>query len=116
MLMSSGSLLIATSALVGYRLTPDKALATLPLALQLLAGRLASIPASLLMQAIGRRAGFLIGNAVGVAGAALAAWAIVAAALGGMLGYDVMALVMTATPLAMHEHHYAFSDTAFVIE
>ena len=38
------------------------------------------------------------------------------AAIGGMLGYGIMALVMTATPLAMHDHHYAFGDTAFVIE
>jgi predicted MFS family arabinose efflux permease len=40
----------------------------------------------------------------------------IVAAVGGMLGYGIMSLVMTATPLAMHEHHYAFSDTAFVIE
>jgi MFS family permease len=40
----------------------------------------------------------------------------IVAALGGMFGYGIMALVMTATPLAMHEHHYAFGDTAFVIE
>lgn len=233
MLMISGTLLIATSALVGYQLSPDKALATLPLAMQMLAGMLVSIPASLLMQRMGRRAGFLIGSSIGVAGAGLAAWAIVSgsfalfvcaaalsgvfagfgnyyrfaaadvatveyrskaisyvmaggviaafigpnlahwthawlaapfagsylalvaililsfgtqlfldiprppretfgsgrplaaiarqpvfvvAAVGGMLGYGIMALVMTATPLAMHDHHYAFGDTAFVIE
>ncbi len=40
----------------------------------------------------------------------------VVAAIGGMLGYGVMALVMTATPLAMHEHLYPFGDTALVIE
>ncbi|HBR98203.1 MAG TPA: MFS transporter [Gammaproteobacteria bacterium] len=34
----------------------------------------------------------------------------------GMLGYGVMSLVMTATPLAMHHHHHAFDDTAFVIQ
>jgi MFS family permease len=232
MMMTGGSLLIATSALVGHRLSPDKALATLPLALQMLAGLLTSIPASLTMQAIGRRAGFLIGSSIGIGGALLAAYAIVhdsfalfalaaalsgvfagfgnyyrfaaadtasdayrssaisyvmaggvvaalvgpnlahwtsdwlrapfagsylalagilvlsfltllwldiprppvaerggralgaiarqpvfvVAALGAALGYGVMALVMTATPLAMHEHHYAFGDTAFVIE
>ena len=233
MLMTGGSLLIATSALVGYRLAPDKALATLPLAMQMLASMLTSIPASLLMQRIGRRAGFLLGSTIGIAGAGLATYAIVTgnfvvftlgaavsgmfagfgnyyrfaaadvatadyrgtaisyvmaggvvaafigpnlahwtsawlvapfagsylalagilvlsfatqlfldiprppretrgggralgaiarqpvfivAAIGGMLGYGIMALVMTATPLAMHEHHYAFGDTAFVIE
>jgi MFS family permease len=34
----------------------------------------------------------------------------------GMLGYGVMNLLMTATPLAMHHHAYSFSDTAFVIQ
>jgi MFS family permease len=233
MFMTGGSLLIATSALVGYRLSPDKALATLPLAMQMLANMLTGIPASLLMQRLGRRAGFLLGSSIGIAGAGLAAYAIVTgsfalftlgaalsgmfagfgnyyrfaaadvatadyrstaisyvlaggvvaafigpnlahwtstwlvapfagsylalagilvlsfgtqlfldiprparetrgggralgviarqpvfmvAALGGMLGYGIMALVMTATPLAMHDHHYAFGDTAFVIE
>jgi len=233
MMMTGGSLLIATSALVGFRLAPDKALATLPLALQMLAGMLTSIPASLLMQRIGRRYGFLLGSAIGMSGAGLTTYAIVTgsfmlfalgtfligifqgfgnyyrfaaadvatadyrstaisyvmaggviaaligpnlahwtsswfaapfagsylslvgiyalsfatllfisiprpsaesqhggrplpvimrqpafvvAALGGMFGYGVMALVMTATPLAMHDHQFAFGDTAFVIE
>ena len=233
MMMTGGSLLIATSALVGFQLAPDKALATMPLAVQMLAGMLTSIPASLLMQRIGRRAGFLLGSVIGMGGAALTTYAIVSgsfalfalgtfligifqgfgnyyrfaaadiatvdyrgtaisyvmaggvvaaligpnlahwtsawftapfagsylslvgiyalsfatllfiaiprpsaeslhggralsqivrqpvfvvAALGGMLGYGIMALVMTATPLAMQDHHHAFGDTAFVIE
>lgn len=235
-LMNSGnSLLIATSALVGFRLAPDKSLATLPLALQFFTSMLTTIPASFLMKAIGRRAGFMVGTLLGLAGAGLAAWGIVtgnfiyfclAAALigafngfgtyyrfaaadvatpdyksraisyvmaggvvaalvgpnlahwtsewlagiefagsylsllgiyglslltllfvrippptmaqtqahsrplseiarqpafivalvGGALGFGVMALVMTATPLAMHQHAHVFADTAFVIE
>lgn len=233
MMMTGGTLLIATSALVGFRLSPDKSLATLPLALQMLAGMLTTIPASLIMQRIGRQRGFLLGSTLGLGGAALAAHAIVTgnfalftlaaalsgmftgfgnyyrfaaaevapddyksraisyvmaggvvaalvgpnlahwtsdwlatpfagsfvaltgimllslvtllfldiprtraeihgggrplaeiaaqpafrvAVLGGMLGYGVMALVMTATPLAMHGHQHPFSETAFVIE
>ena len=233
MLMTGGALLIATSALVGFRLATDKALATLPLAMQMLASMLTTIPASLLMQRYGRRAGFLLGSTIGISGAGLATYAIVSssfmlfvlgaalsgmfagfgnyyrfaaadvatadyrstaisyvmaggviaafigpnlahwtsawlaapfagsylalaailllsfatqlfldiprpahetigsgrtlgaiarqpvfvvAAIGGMLGYGIMALVMTATPLAMHDHHYVFGDTAFVIE
>ncbi len=34
----------------------------------------------------------------------------------GMLGYGVMSLVMTATPLAMQHHQHLFDDTAFVIQ
>jgi len=38
------------------------------------------------------------------------------ALIAGALGYGIMSLVMTATPLAMHEHAYTFGDTAFVIQ
>lgn len=40
----------------------------------------------------------------------------VVAASGAALGYGIMSLVMTATPLAMQHHAHVFSDTAFVIE
>ena len=42
--------------------------------------------------------------------------AFVAAVVCGALGYGVMSLLMTATPLAMGHEHHAFSATAFVIE
>lgn len=38
------------------------------------------------------------------------------AVLCGMLGYGVMSLVMTATPLAMQHQNHAFGETAFVIQ
>ena len=38
------------------------------------------------------------------------------AALAAALGYGIMSLVMTATPLSMHHHAHTFHDTAFVIE
>lgn len=77
MSLTGATLLVATSALVGFRLSPDQSLATLPLALQMLASMLTTIPASLLMQRIGRRGGFVIGSAIGIAGGALATWAII---------------------------------------
>lgn len=40
----------------------------------------------------------------------------IVAMLGAALGYGIMSLVMTATPLAMHHHAHPFSDTTFVIE
>jgi MFS family permease len=76
LMMTANSLLIASSALVGLRLAANDSLATLPLALQLLSTMVASIPASLLMGRVGRRAGFMLGSVVGVAGAALGAAAI----------------------------------------
>ncbi|MGQ0648204.1 MAG: MFS transporter [Gemmatimonadaceae bacterium] len=74
---TGSTLLVATSALVGLRLAPREGLATLPMALQMVANMLTTIPASLLMQRIGRRGGFLVGSAIGIVGAALAVRAIV---------------------------------------
>lgn len=41
---------------------------------------------------------------------------LITAVAAGAIGYGVMILVMTATPLAMHEHHHDFSATARVIQ
>lgn len=75
-MMTANSLLVATSALVGYALAADKFMATLPLALVFLAAMLTTIPASLLMKRIGRRNGFLLGVMFGVLGATISSWAI----------------------------------------
>ena len=40
----------------------------------------------------------------------------IVAILSAALGYAVMTLVMTASPLAMQQHHHNFSDTSFVIQ
>lgn len=233
-MMTGAVLLFATGSLVGHRLAADKAWATLPLALQVAASLAVIVPVSFLMARFGRRAGFLLGAALAMSGAALAAYSIVTgsfalfclaaaligmftgignyfrfaavdaaseayraraiayvlaggvvaaivgpnlghwgdsllpghafaggylalvamyavvfalltrlriprprafdagagrrlahilrqpamavAVLGGALGYGVMALIMTATPLAMHGHPHDYHDTALVIE
>lgn len=80
LMMTANVLLIATSALVGQRLAAaqglSESLATLPLMVQFLATMLTTIPASLLMKRIGRRAGFLLGSGAGLVGGALASYAI----------------------------------------
>lgn len=76
MMMTGNSLIVATAALVGYLLAEDKSLATIPLALQFLSTMLTSVPASFLMKRLGRRRGFMIGIALGAAGAATAVTAI----------------------------------------
>lgn len=235
--MSGTSLMVATSALVGYALVDDKTYASLPFTMQLLATMLTSIPAAMLMTRIGRKPAFLIGTVIAMLGAITASYSIIqnnfilfiiasiligmfsgfanfyrftaadnvdkdhksraiayvlaggvlAAVIGpnlanltrevisgalfagsyasitvlyilsfillnfldlphnyqtdskgqpftrplseivrqprfvvaiicGMLGYAVMTLIMTATPLAMHHHHHIYSDTAFVIQ
>lgn len=236
-MMSSTTLVVSTSALVGFALAEDKAYATLPFALQLIATMLTSIPAALVMKKTGRKHGFMLATFFGMAGGSLCtlgimhgqfsifasgsvllgifngfgnyyrftaadavdqahksraislvlAGGVLAAIIGpnlanlsrdviahaafagsyaasialyvlsfivlsflklpvanthaessipvgrplrqivtqpkyivavicGMLGYGVMSLVMTATPLAMHHHAHLFSDTSFVIQ
>ncbi len=70
---------IATTPLAGHALLGvDKTLATLPLVLNHVGIMLMTIPASLLMARIGRRAGFTVGALIGVASGAVSLYAIYA--------------------------------------
>ncbi len=75
-MLSCTSLTMATSALVGVMLSPDPALATLPLGLLYLSIMLTMIPASLLMKHYGRRVGFALGGIAGFTGGSIAAFGI----------------------------------------
>ena len=231
--MSGAVLTISVSALAGEALAENKALATVPFALQFAMSMISTVPASLLMGRIGRRAGFAVGQTIGILAALIAAYGVfqgsfaifavgsallgihnafwqylrfaaaevaeesfrpqaisyvlagglvaaflgpeiakatrdlfqpvlfagsylaivplcllniavlgfvrmppmtasiskgrrlghivrepvfVVAVLSAMIGYGAMNLVMSATPLAMHAAHFAFSDSAFVIQ
>ena len=74
--MTSTSAIVTSAALIGYQLSADKALATLPLAMQFIAVMAVTVPASFLMKRIGRRDGFTIGLFIGLVGAGLAIVAI----------------------------------------
>lgn len=69
LLVTGTILLVSVNALIGRELAPSIELITLPMALQFLGLMTATIPASLIMQRIGRRNGFFLGNLVGLAGA-----------------------------------------------
>ena len=75
---SSVSIDLTLTGLVGYTLADDKAFATLPFSLITVAAALTTIFASFLMARIGRRAGFVLGAAVGAAGGAISVHAIFA--------------------------------------
>lgn len=79
LMMSSNSLIGATSALVGLEIASDKSLATLPQALAMVAVMLTTVPAALLMQRIGRKRGFMIATLFGATGSVLATVAIIKA-------------------------------------
>ena len=62
-LFQTASVLIMTvGGLAGQMLAADKSLATLPIASMSVGTALATIPASLIMQRVGRRGGFMIGT------------------------------------------------------
>jgi MFS family permease len=61
MVNAAGICQVAMSALIGYSLSPEKGLATLPYALQMIGTMAAAIPASMLFARLGRRVGFVVG-------------------------------------------------------
>ena len=69
-MMSVNSLMVTSAAIIGSHLASNKALATLPLALQFVAVMSTTIPASMLMGKIGRKAGFLVATLIGLGGGA----------------------------------------------
>jgi MFS family permease len=94
---------------VGLRLATDKSLATLPLALQFLTSMLTTIPASFLMKAVGRQAGFIVGTFLGLVGAGLAAGAIVG---GNFLYFCIAAALIGAFNGFGTYYRFAAADVA----
>jgi MFS family permease len=76
--MTGASIVGTTGSIVGNMLASDKALSTLPIALQMTGLMAATVPAALLMARLGRRIGFWIGTAIGGTGAATATVALFA--------------------------------------
>ena len=79
LLLTNAVTLIAVSSLAGYILAANKALATLPATTYVIGAALAAFPASMWMKRVGRRNGFLTGGALGLAGSALATFAVASA-------------------------------------
>lgn len=76
--MTAATMVIVVSALAGQMLAVDKSLATLPVSLMFIGNMATTIPASLFMKRVGRRAGFTLGAALGVAAALIGAWGLLA--------------------------------------
>jgi MFS family permease len=68
---------VTMSALIGYSLATDKALATLPYGLQMTATMAASIPAGIIFARLGRKPGFMAGAAATLLGTILYAAGVV---------------------------------------
>lgn len=62
--------------ILSAELSPDPAWATLPVSLAVVGMAMSTVPASLVMRSIGRRAGFILGACIGIVAALLCAYAI----------------------------------------
>jgi MFS family permease len=79
LLFTNNATVIALNGLAGYALASNKALATLPVTGWVVGGALSTLPMSLLMKRIGRRAGFSVGAVAGMLGAAICSAALATA-------------------------------------
>ncbi len=109
LMLSSTSLTIATAALVGVSLSPNPALATLPLGLLYLVVMITMLPASFLMKRHGRRVGFALGGVAGILSGLTSAYGIYSHSFSifcaGTAGFGV------ASGFA---HYYRFAATELV--
>jgi hypothetical protein len=77
-------LAFAVLPLAGAILAPTPALSTVPFVLMLVGAAIATFPASILPGRFGRRSAFALGASLGIAGAAIGAWGIVAGQFAGL--------------------------------
>lgn len=94
-------MMVSVSVLTGHMLAEDKSLAALPVALQWLGTAASTIPASLLMRRIGRRAGFTVASAIIASGGALA----MAAILAGSFWIFCLATTMVGSGMAFNWYY-----------
>lgn len=73
---SGASIMVLAGGLVGAKLAPSPSLATLPISIMVVGVALSTLPVAWLLRRVGRRRGYMIGSALGLAAALLAAFAI----------------------------------------
>ena len=77
LISATGSIVIVTlGGLIGTTLSPDPALATLPVSIMVISVAAVAIPAAMLMKRIGRKAGFALASLSAIVSMLLAAWAL----------------------------------------
>ena len=108
--MTSTSAIISTAPIVGGSLlVDDKALATLPLALQFVAMALTTFPASLYMGRVGRKIGFITGAIIGASGGVLGTYAIISS---DFMLFCVASLLTGSFNGFCHYFRFAAADVA----
>ncbi|HEX2140205.1 MAG TPA: MFS transporter [Woeseiaceae bacterium] len=86
MISATGSIVLVTlGGILGSRLTEHQALATLPLSVMIVSVAATTIPATMLMRAIGRKRGFALASVSSAASVLLAAYALVSSSFAWFL-------------------------------
>lgn len=97
-------ILVSFGGIVGTRIAPEPALATLPLSMSILGLAATSLPASLLMQRIGRKRAFIASALIAAVGALLCAYSI---AKGYFIGLCGAAFFIGANMAFVHQYRFA---------
>lgn len=110
MLGSSGiTVVVILGGIVATQMAPRPSLATVPLSLAIVATALTTIPASLLMRRIGRRAGFMFGASIGLVGGLVAAQAIIS---NNFLMFCAATLLMGSSMAFTQQYRFAAAESA----
>ena len=100
-------MIVLVGGLSGFALAPDPALATLPVALNVVGLGLCTYPAASIMRRIGRRIGFVAGSVVGGLSAIAAAMSIMATSFAGLC---VACAVLGANQAFVHQYRFAAAE------
>jgi MFS family permease len=105
---SAGPLVTLAGGIVGQSLAPSPLLATLPISSLVMGLAAAALPVALLVRRVGRRAAFMIGAAVSMAGSLLAARATGA---GSFAMFCAATFVMGAAGACVQQYRFAAAES-----
>jgi MFS family permease len=100
-------MLVTFGGIIGTHIAPSPAIATLPLSLSILGLALASIPAALLMQRMGRKAGFIGSALIAMLAALLLAYSVAAEAFTGLC---VAGFLLGANMAFVQQYRFAATE------
>jgi MFS family permease len=110
MLGSSGlTVTVILGGIIAADIAPRPSLATVPISLAIVATALTTIPASLLMRRIGRRAGFIFGASVGLVGGLVAAQAVIHASF---LWFSAATVLLGSSMAFTQQYRFAAAESA----
>jgi MFS family permease len=108
---ANNTVVVATGAIAGSMLSPDPALATLPISVLIVGMWLGTLPVGMMAKAFGRRSALQVGSAFGVLSGLVSCFAVVAGSFVLLLAGALCAGLYAA---AHQSYRFAGADTASV--